>query len=140
MKLQEKISKGENLSDAMARYPKIFNELFVNMIKVGEESGTLDDIFQILSLQLGKEHELKSKIKNAMTYPAIIVMVMLCVAGFRYICVSNRDRNGTFSATRLHLLAVFIVLHLSRQQRLVETDEGVMERNCCIQRLTKSVN
>lgn len=77
--IKEKVSKGENLSDALARYPKIFNELFVNMIKVGEESGTLDEIFQILSLQLGKEHELKSKIKNAMTYPAIIVLVMLVV-------------------------------------------------------------
>ncbi len=77
--IKEKVSKGENLSDALARYPKIFNELFVNMIRVGEESGTLDDIFQILSLQLGKEHELRSKIKNAMTYPAIIVLVMLVV-------------------------------------------------------------
>ncbi|OGZ66681.1 MAG: hypothetical protein A3C50_02225 [Candidatus Staskawiczbacteria bacterium RIFCSPHIGHO2_02_FULL_43_16] len=77
--IKDSVSKGENLSDALARYPKIFNELFVNMIKVGEESGTLDEIFQILALQLGKEHELKSKIKNAMTYPAIIVLVMLCV-------------------------------------------------------------
>lgn len=77
--IKEKVSKGENLSDALARYPNMFNELFVNMIKVGEESGTLDEIFQILSLQLGKEHELRSKIKNAMTYPAIILLVMLVV-------------------------------------------------------------
>ena len=49
------------------------------MIKVGEESGTLDDIFQILSLQLTKEHELKSKIVNAMIYPVIILMVMAVV-------------------------------------------------------------
>lgn len=77
--IKEKINKGDNLSDALAGYPNIFSELFCNMIKVGEESGTLDEVFQVLSLQLTKEHELKSKIRNAMIYPSIIVMVMIVV-------------------------------------------------------------
>ncbi len=77
--IKERISRGDNLSDVLANYPDIFSELFVNMIKVGEESGTLEDILQILSLQLSKEHELSSKIKNAMIYPSIIMMVMLAV-------------------------------------------------------------
>ncbi len=76
---KEKVNKGENLSDALGNYPHIFSELFVNMIKVGEESGTLDEIFQILSLQLIKENELRSRIKNAMIYPSIILMVMFVV-------------------------------------------------------------
>lgn len=75
----EKINKGENLSDALGRYPNIFSELFINMVKVGEESGTLEEIFQVLSLQFNKEHELKSKIRNAMIYPVIILMVMIIV-------------------------------------------------------------
>ncbi len=79
--VKEKINKGENLSEALSRYPKIFSELFVNMIKVGEESGTLEDIFAILALQLGKEHELKSKIVNAMIYPSIILVVMVLIGG-----------------------------------------------------------
>lgn len=54
---------------------------FCNMVKVGEESGTLDEIFQVLTMQLSKEHELKSKIKNAMIYPGIILMVMLIIGG-----------------------------------------------------------
>ena len=77
--IKSRVNKGENLSDALSKYQNIFSELFVNMIKVGEESGTLEDIFQILSLQLQKEHELKSKIKNAMIYPVIILLVMLIV-------------------------------------------------------------
>lgn len=77
--IQERINKGENLSDALAVYPKVFSEIFVNMVKVGEESGTLDDVFQILSLQLQKEYELKSKIRNAMIYPCIILFVMIIV-------------------------------------------------------------
>lgn len=79
LNVKEKISKGSNLSDAMNDYPAIFNDLFVNMIKVGEEAGTLDEIFQNLSLQYQKEHELKSKIKNAMIYPVIIILVMVIV-------------------------------------------------------------
>jgi len=74
--IKEKINKGENFSGALTNYPNIFSELFVNMIKVGEESGTLGDIFKILVLQFQKEHELKSKVKNAMIYPSIILMVM----------------------------------------------------------------
>lgn len=77
--IKNKVNKGESLSDSLARYPSIFSELFVNMVKVGEESGTLDDVFQILSMQLQKEHELKSKIQNAMIYPCIILVVMLIV-------------------------------------------------------------
>ncbi|MEK7664497.1 MAG: type II secretion system F family protein [Patescibacteria group bacterium] len=77
--IKVRINKGENLSDSLSKHPNIFSDLFVNMIKVGEESGTLDEVFQILSLQLQKEHELKSKIKNAMIYPVIILLVMFIV-------------------------------------------------------------
>lgn len=74
--IKEKINKGDNFSDSLSSYPSIFSELFVNMIKVGEEAGTLDESFKVLSLQLTREHELKSKIYNAMIYPSIILMVM----------------------------------------------------------------
>lgn len=77
--IKERINKGENLSSALSAHADVFSNFFQNMIKVGEESGTLEEIFQILSLHLGKEHELKSKIKNAMIYPAIILVVMLIV-------------------------------------------------------------
>lgn len=79
--IKEKISKGESLSAALLNYPKIFSSLFVNMVRVGETSGTLDQSFQILSLQMTKEHELKSKIKNALIYPSIILVVMVLVGG-----------------------------------------------------------
>ncbi len=95
--IKEKINKGENLSDALARYPKTFSELFVNMVKVGEESGTMDEIFNILSLQLSKEHELKSKIKNAMIYPCIILLVM-CVIGGIIITVVLPALNTFFTS------------------------------------------
>jgi type IV pilus assembly protein PilC len=72
----ERLNKGEVFSSALARYPKVFNDFFVSMVKIGEESGTLEDVFEILSVHLDREHELQSKIKGALIYPCIILIVM----------------------------------------------------------------
>ncbi|MEK7080491.1 MAG: type II secretion system F family protein [Patescibacteria group bacterium] len=78
--MKEKINKGKSLAEALGSYPNIFSELFLSMVKVGEESGTLEEVFKTLSLQLEKEHELKSKLQGAMIYPCIILVTMLSVA------------------------------------------------------------
>lgn len=74
------IQAGMTFADGLARYPGVFGDLFVNMIRVGESSGNLEEILEILSIQLEKEHDLMSKIKGAMTYPAVIVVAMLGIA------------------------------------------------------------
>jgi type IV pilus assembly protein PilC len=73
------ISKGTSLSDSFKKYPGIFSELYQNMISAGEESGTLEDVLQVLSLQLEKEKEMNSKIQKALIYPAILIATMLVV-------------------------------------------------------------
>lgn len=78
--IKGRIGKGQPLSDALSAYPDIFSELFLSMVRVGEESGTLDEIFEELSFQMEKEHELKSKVQGAMIYPAIIVLTMIAVS------------------------------------------------------------
>ena len=80
----QEISKGKSLSDSFKKYPGIFSELFQSMIQIGEESGTLEDVLNVLSLQLEKEKEMHSKIQKAMIYPAILVTVMLLVG----VCLS----------------------------------------------------
>lgn len=77
--IKEEITKGKSLSESMARHTEIFSELFQSMVKVGEESGTLDKVLGSLGLQLEKEHGLKSKIKGAMVYPAVIICTMMGV-------------------------------------------------------------
>ena len=76
-KTAEEITKGKILSDSLALYPRVFSEFFVNMIRVGEESGTLEKVLGNLISQMEKEYELKSKVKGAMIYPAIIILAML---------------------------------------------------------------
>jgi type II secretory pathway component PulF len=74
---REEIIKGKSFSSALSKYPNIFSELFCSMIKVGEEAGTLEEVLGVLTQQMEKEHELKSKIKGAMVYPAVVILAMV---------------------------------------------------------------
>ena len=77
LEVVEEINKGKSLSDALVKHPDAFSELFQNMIKVGEESGTLEEVLKVLTRQMEKDYELKSKIKGALIYPAVIVCAMI---------------------------------------------------------------
>jgi type IV pilus assembly protein PilC len=70
------IQAGLPFADSLAKYPGVFDDLFVNMIRVGEASGNLEEVLEILATQLEKEHELMSKVKGALTYPAVILVAM----------------------------------------------------------------
>ncbi|MCK5084995.1 MAG: type II secretion system F family protein [Candidatus Pacebacteria bacterium] len=77
--VREDIQKGNQLASSLAKYPKVFDDLFVNMIRVGEIGGNLEEVLDILYLQLKKEHELTSRVKGAMTYPAVIIFAMVVI-------------------------------------------------------------
>jgi len=77
LNISEEIIKGKNFSDSLKAHPDIFSELFQSMIKVGEETGNLEEVLRILSQQIERENELKSKIKGALMYPAVIVSAMI---------------------------------------------------------------
>jgi type IV pilus assembly protein PilC len=79
LKLCEDVKKGLSLADAMTKHPKAFNKIFTSMVKVGETGGSLDEILNILSLQLEKDHKLVSKVRGALIYPGIIVTVMIII-------------------------------------------------------------
>jgi type IV pilus assembly protein PilC len=79
LKLSEDVKKGLSLADAMIKHPKAFNKIFTSMVKVGETGGSLDEILNILSLQLEKDHKLISKVRGALIYPGIIVTVMIVI-------------------------------------------------------------
>lgn len=85
--LKDEIGSGGNLSDAMQKFPKIFDELYVNMIRSGELGGVLDVILERLSIYMEKAEALKRKIKSAMMYPAIVVTVAVGVITFLMVAV-----------------------------------------------------
>jgi type IV pilus assembly protein PilC len=75
--VNEEMQNGKTLSESLGKYPGVFNELFVNMVRVGETAGNLDEVLKIIALQLEKDNDLRSKIKGAMTYPTVVLVAMI---------------------------------------------------------------
>lgn len=78
-KIKESVESGETLADALKKYPEQFDTLFVNMIAAGEVGGILDTILRRLSQYLEKAAKLKGKIKGAMTYPIVTLVIAAIV-------------------------------------------------------------
>jgi type IV pilus assembly protein PilC len=78
--LENDVSKGETLSDAMKKYPKVFSSLFVSMVKAGEESGNLASSLEVVASQMDKSYALTRKVKGALIYPGVIFTAMIVIA------------------------------------------------------------
>ena len=87
------IESGHSFSDSLERYPKVFDQIFVNLIRAGEASGGLDTSLARLAIQQEKDGELISKIKRAMVYPIIVVLVMFGVIIFMLVVVLPQVEN-----------------------------------------------
>jgi type IV pilus assembly protein PilC len=74
-KIKEDIEGGTSLTDALKKYPKVFDDLFVNLIAAGEAGGILDVVLARLSNYMEKAMKLKSRVKGAMTYPIAVVAI-----------------------------------------------------------------
>lgn len=81
------IEGGSTLSATMAKHPRVFNQVYVSLIAAGETSGTLDAALERLAVQQEKEADLNSKIRGALTYPVIVLLVMGGVVGFMVVKV-----------------------------------------------------
>ena len=99
-KVRDDISNGVPLSDAMAKYPKVFSTLYVNMVKAGEQGGILDVIFERLSEYLEKAEGVSRKVKSAMMYPVVVMSVACLVVIFLMVKVvpTFRDVFASFGA------------------------------------------
>lgn len=74
------VDKGIPFAKALSKFQSVFGELFISMVESGEMSGKLDEVLNEVLVQMKKDHELVSKVKGAMIYPAIIVLAMGGVA------------------------------------------------------------
>lgn len=77
--LKNQVESGKSLSIAISKYPKVFDKVYINLITIGEESGTLDATLKFLAEQLTKLHALRKKIQGAMMYPMLVVGVMFAI-------------------------------------------------------------
>lgn len=73
--IAKEVEGGQPLGDAFAKYPDIFSEVYVNMVRAGEEGGILDEILKRLALQVELDASIRKKIKSAMMYPMVLMGV-----------------------------------------------------------------
>lgn len=82
LEVREDLSKGQPFYQAFARHPKEFSPTIINLIKAAEESGNLEKTFQDLSVSLEREAEIRSKVKSAMIYPAVLICMAIGILTF----------------------------------------------------------
>lgn len=97
---------GGTLSNALSKHPRVFNQVYISMIAAGETSGTLDKALDRLAIQQEKDADLVAKVRGAMTYPIVVVFVMIAVVGFMIVKVlpQVKDIYDGFKGTQLPLL------------------------------------
>jgi type IV pilus assembly protein PilC len=81
MDVADKVKGGENFSKALAWYPKVFNTMFISMVKASEASGKMAEMLNVLSGYLNFESETRKRIKGALTYPFIMALMAVAATG-----------------------------------------------------------
>jgi type IV pilus assembly protein PilC len=111
--LGAEISKGKTLSDSMSLYPKVFSQLFISMVKAGEESGNLVTALKNIATQLEKNYLITKKIRGAMMYPAVIFSLMV-VIGILMMVYMVPTLTDTFKGLGIKLpLSTRIIINIS---------------------------
>ncbi len=93
-KLTADIEGGASLGNALASHPKYFDKLFVNLVKAGEQAGTLETMLEKVATYKEKSEALKAKVKSAMMYPVIVVIAAVVVSAILLIWVIPQFKDG----------------------------------------------
>jgi type IV pilus assembly protein PilC len=75
--IKHDVESGSPLADGMAKFPKVFSDVYVNMVRAGEAGGILDDIMKKLAIQQEKDAAIKAKVKSATTYPLVLLTITI---------------------------------------------------------------
>ena len=87
VEIKADVEGGKSFSEAVSRFPKVFSDLYVNLVKAGEISGTIDEALNYLADQQEKDYDLMSKVRGAMTYPIFIISAIIVVGGLMFLFV-----------------------------------------------------
>ncbi len=79
VEIVDDLQGGSSISAALGKHPRVFSDFYVNMVRSGEESGRLDEIFAYLADYLDRTYEVTSKAKNALVYPAFVILTFIAV-------------------------------------------------------------
>ncbi len=85
--VRKEVEAGLALSEALEKHPKVFSKLYTEMVRAGEIGGILDDVFLRVAGQLEKDQELRRKVKSALTYPIVVLVLAILAASFMLIFI-----------------------------------------------------
>ena len=80
--LKQEVTEGRSLSDAMTRQPRVFSDLYINMVRAGEQSGSLVDVLRRMATHFQRFAEVQATFKSAMIYPAMVICVGILLVMF----------------------------------------------------------
>lgn len=113
-RMAEDVRDGHQLSEAAAKFPAVFSNVFVQMARAGETSGRLDEMLERLAFYHEKEHQTRAKIRTAMIYPAILGVMTLVVTFFMLTVIVPRY-TAAFRQMGVELpLPTRVLMHLSQ--------------------------
>ena len=101
-RIVERINQGDQFNQALAEFPAVFDDLYIAMVKAGEESGSLAESLKTLAVQMERSSNLKKKIKGAMIYPSIVITVMFIIGILMMIYVMPQI-TGVFKGMKKEL-------------------------------------
>jgi general secretion pathway protein F len=81
------VNEGSSLADSLGKHPKVFDDLYVSMVRAGETAGNLDDVLVSLAEFMESAHKLRGKVKGAMVYPVIMIVVAVTILSILMIAV-----------------------------------------------------
>ncbi|WP_319525985.1 type II secretion system F family protein [uncultured Desulfosarcina sp.] len=141
--IKEQVESGSTLADSLKKYPRQFDDLFVNMVAAGEAGGILDTILRRLSAYMEKAAKLKGQVKGAMTYPIVTLIIAVLVVAVILVFVIPvfqemfADMGGTlpgptlivigmsdFVKTKIHWIIIGVVLFIWAFRKYYRTDRG----------------
>ncbi len=86
-RIADAIEGGSTFADALGEHPRIFNRLYVNMVKAGEAGGVLDVVLERLASYMEKAEKIKNRVKSAMTYPIVVLMASAAIMVFLMVAI-----------------------------------------------------
>ncbi len=109
--LRQEVTEGRSLSDAMAKQPRIFSDLYVNMVRAGEQSGALVDVLRRMADHFEKFAEVQAKFKSALIYPAVVCTVGVGIIIFFMTFILPRFMSifGSVGFTRLPPMTLLLI-------------------------------
>ena len=108
------INAGETFSSALAKFPEVFSNLFVSMVRAGEESGNLANALTDIGINLEKSNALTKRIKGALIYPGIIMSAMV-VIGVLTVCFCRAYARKNFYLARRDSSLVYSTVDIFRR-------------------------